>query len=186
MPEFILNTEGNTAKFDALDAMTQAAIGCIFFNNQCPASVAIAFTDQGAESSYICAWPRTDDPGFTKRDWLHPDIQDAVREGQSDGEIPADAGVSDLSDVTIDAVALFVADWYAANKTLADRAIAIMGAESVGNDIIFTYTGCGVGFWDRADLDADDLGEKLSEATGRGEIYAYYDAARDCVEIDIM
>jgi hypothetical protein len=43
-----------------------------------------------------------------------------------------------------------------------------------GRDFWFTRQGHGVGFWDRTELDADDLGRKLSsEARKFGEIYAF-------------
>lgn len=59
-------------------------------------------------------------------------------------------------------------------KDLLDFAVGRDGysEERAGNDFWFTRQGHGVGFWDRNELKADDLGDKLSEAArGFGEAY---------------
>jgi hypothetical protein len=43
----------------------------------------------------------------------------------------------------------------------------------VGHDFYLTYNGHGTGFWDREDYYGEELGDRLSEAVGRGDIYAY-------------
>lgn len=63
--------------------------------------------------------------------------------------------------------------WQEANHGLLERAYARnYTAEQAGRDYWFTRNHHGVGFWDRSELDADDLGKALSNAAHTtGEVY---------------
>ena len=179
MPQFQLITEDDT-RFDALPEIVRGYIECAFFTNQCPADV--MFTTQGGpQTVYVSALPKVE-PNFTKEHWDHPDIQHAIREGQSDGEIPSDAGTADLSDETLETLKAHVMAWYEANRELADRAAAIYGMDRVGNDLWFTEGGHGCGFWDRSEL--GDLGDELADTVERAEQWVHYESSDGQVHFD--
>lgn len=48
------------------------------------------------------------------------------------------------------------------------------GYAAAGHDLWLTSQGHGVGFWDRDELDADDLGDKLSALCQHARYYAYF------------
>ena len=48
------------------------------------------------------------------------------------------------------------------------------GYAAAGHDLWLTSRGHGVGFWDRAELDADDLGNKLSALCEHARYSAYF------------
>jgi hypothetical protein len=178
MPEFQLNTDAST--FEELDELTQGYIEALFFQNQCSTGVAMTLTGDGVETRWLDV-SEVEEPGFIKAHWLHPDIQDAITEGQSDGTVPADAGVADLHPESLAKIKAHVAAWYAKNRELADAAAALYGMTRVGHDLQYTESGAGTGFWDREELEEDGLGDKLSEATDRHEDNLYYDAEADVI-----
>ena len=63
----------------------------------------------------------------------------------------------------------------ATNAALLAEACAREGYtwERAGHDLYLTENGHGVGFWDRRELAAGGLGDRLSKAAGRGETYLY-------------
>lgn len=56
-----------------------------------------------------------------------------------------------------------VAEFAATCGPLADEAVERYGAERFGHDLALTCNGHGAGFWDRDELGADDLGDRLSD-----------------------
>jgi hypothetical protein len=181
MPEFQLNTEDSA--FEELDELTQGYIECLFFQNQCTTGVSMTLTGDGVETRWLDV-SEVEEPGFIKAHWKHPEIQAAIEEGQSDGTVPADAGVADLSPESLADIKAHVAAWYEKNRELADAAADLYGMHRVGVDLHFTESGAGAGFWDREELEEDGLGDKLSEATDRHEAHLYYDAEADVIHVE--
>lgn len=91
-----------------------------------------------------------------------------------DGDL-ADATVTDLAPETLELIksdcAAFQAEADALLSVAYDRDYE---PEQAGRDFWFTRNGHGVGFWDRAVLDADDLGDKLSEVARKAGGYDLY------------
>lgn len=87
-----------------------------------------------------------------------------TNEGNEDGELGS-AGFCDMAPET---VARIVADCEAFQRAcgpLLEEAYERDYAEiQAGRDFWFTRCGHGVGYWDRTQLDAGGLGEKLSDA----------------------
>jgi hypothetical protein len=66
--------------------------------------------------------------------------------------------------------------WRAAHADLLTEAFELPGGydcHRAGADLWFTINGHGCGFWDRTELDANGLGDRLSQAAGRREITLY-------------
>lgn len=84
-----------------------------------------------------------------------------------DGDL-ADATVDDLAPETWRRIQEDCAAFQANNATLLELAYARddYSPEQAGRDYWFTRNGHGVGFWDRRQLEADKLGDRLNEATG--------------------
>jgi len=82
-----------------------------------------------------------------------------------DGDLQ-DATVHDLAPDTWDAIAHDCKAFQEANAELLAAAYDRddYSPEQAGRDFWFTRNGRGVGFWDRAQLDAGKLGDKLSDA----------------------
>lgn len=82
-----------------------------------------------------------------------------------------------IAELAPDALATIVADcaaWQAANAALLEEAYARgYTPEQAGQDLWYTSNGHGVGFWDRAALDAGSLGNRLSDACRGGESHLY-------------
>ena len=149
MPEFIMNTEGQTngIAFDDLDAFARGYIEAMFFT----------------ESS---AWSKAeiqDDP----EGWA-----EAEREGVSDGTIPSD---STFGDIAPDSLARIMQDCTrfqdTASNLLREAYSRDYDAAQAGRDFWFTRNGHGVGFWDRQALDAGSLGDNLSALCRHQEQY---------------
>lgn len=156
MPEFHLDQDGRVdgKTFADLDPFTQGYIEACFFT-ECSA---IAMSE-----------------------WDTPASQEQLSEGTADGSIPADAGFGDLHP---DTLAVFIAD---CQKFQTEQAALLALAydrpdydeQAAGRDFWYTRHGHGVGFWDRQQLDADELGDKLSEACGRQESNLWFGAGAD-------
>lgn len=77
---------------------------------------------------------------------------------------------------TIEAIKADCAAWQAANADRLDEAYDREGydATRAGHDFWYTRNGHGVGFWCRDELEADGLGERLSDgAKAAGEVDVY-------------
>lgn len=85
-----------------------------------------------------------------------------------------DATFSDLAPETI---AACVAQCARFQEKYASLLVEAYGRgyseEQAGHDFWFTQNGHGVGFWDREELSAGELGERLSAACRRNEVYVY-------------
>lgn len=148
MPEFILNTEGAGGPWESLDAFTQGFIATAFF----------------CEVSQI-----------SKGEWNQLEIQESILDGTSDGSIPSDASVADISRDSFCDVVNFCQAFQERAKDLLSKSYNRAGysEERAGSDLYFTYAGHGVGYWDRSELDEDELGNKLSSICGYGAINLY-------------
>lgn len=177
MPEFILDSYGTVEgrSFSDLDSFTQGFIECGFFLSE--------------------------GPGIDTEEFLTEEYQDGIREGTVDGTIPGDVGFADLQPASIEAMIEFCREFQTRAADLLEQAYERdYDAEQAGRDLWFTHTGSGVGYWDRKQLESDDpryemgrigsdtwdgklraelkaesLGEKLSEAAGRGELYLEFE-----------
>lgn len=130
MPEFVLNTDGAGAPWKSLDAFTQGFIEAAFF----------------CETSCIPAAKF-----FTKKS------QRLIEEGQSDGNIPQDASVSDIDEKSFIAAVNFCDKFQTENATLLTDAYERDYDETqAGRDLYYTYAGHGVGYWDRDELKTID------------------------------
>lgn len=141
MPEFCMN--GRNDAFTALDAFTQGYIEAMFFT-------------ESAGSQ------------FTKANWNTPKTQEAIAEGTSDGNLPNDAGFSDLSPKSLKEIKADCRLFQRVHKRLLMQAYERAGysEERAGHDFWLTRNGHGAGFWDRDELKADNLGRRLADACG--------------------
>jgi hypothetical protein len=167
MPEFILDRAGDVKGLDFadLDAFTQGFIECAFW--QCEA------------------------PGVSSDEW--PEDTSELCEGS----IPADVGFADLEPESLQKIADLCAEFQRDSAELLELAYQRDGytPQRAGHDYYLTHVGAGAGFWDRDELTKDvwrdhgsprvgdpgwdayakakgeSLGDKLSEASGRGEFY---------------
>lgn len=76
------------------------------------------------------------------------------------------ASFADIAPSALDGIVADCAKWQADNAELLALAADRDGydMERAGNDYWYTRNGHGVGFWDRKELDAEGLGDKLSAA----------------------
>ncbi len=142
MPEFILDKEGtvNGVDFEDFDAFVQGYIEAMFFTNQ----------------SYI-----------PMCEFFEPENQELIEQGQADGELPNDAGFSDLHPDALNCIHTDCRAFQQDARVLLSQAYARdYDATQAGRDFWFTRNGHGVGFWDREVLDdredASNLGRALS------------------------
>jgi len=83
------------------------------------------------------------------------------------GNTDADVGFSDLAPEALAEIVADCAAFQTAAAPLLGRACEGAYDEAqAGRDFWFTRNGHGVGFWDRAELDADALGDQLSALCG--------------------
>lgn len=148
MPEFILDESGTVEglAFDDLDSFTQGFIECGFFLSEAS---------------------RVDTEEF-----LTEEYQEGIREGTVDGTIPGDVSFGDLEPESVRQIRDLCEAFQREHEALLDEAYERdYDATQAGRDYWFTHTGSGVGYWDRKELEADGLGDRLSKAAGRGEFY---------------
>ncbi len=90
-----------------------------------------------------------------------------------DGEIPADIGFCELAPCAIASIMNDCAAFQLNNAALLDQATDSDGYDMVqaGRDYWFTRNGHGVGFWDRG---LGDVGDSLSDASGRREVNPWF------------
>lgn len=148
MPEFIMDREGtvNGQEFADLSDFEQGYLEAMFFTNcSCIAMVEFASDESQAR----------------------------IREGQADGDIPADSGFGDIHPDSMIKTHFDCADFQSKASALLSIAYSRDYEEAqAGRDFWYTRNGHGVGFRDRDELRADDLGDLLSfAARGFGEVY---------------
>jgi hypothetical protein len=193
MPEFILNTDGAGGPWESLDAFTQGFIEAAFFSETACMDSAEFFTDAGQErvsegqsdgnipSGSSVADIDSDSFARIKDfcDAFQAKAGDLLQEAYSAHWRTAalKAGWSRNSHngyfVGPVGAATRMAD-YDSWQELCECEEIETGDEyddsQAGRDLYFTYAGHGVGYWDRDQLDSDNLGNRLSDACGRGEI----------------
>lgn len=111
--------------------------------------------------------PTNNDPNWAILDAFTKGYFEAAffTECHSDNEELENATFSDVHISSLNAVIEDCAKWQAENAALLNEAYERdYCAAQAGRDYWFTRNGHGVGFWDRSELEADDLGEKLSNA----------------------
>lgn len=84
-----------------------------------------------------------------------------------DGELE-DATFADLAPETVEQIVSECTAFQEAASALLELAYERTGydAERAGRDFWFTRNGHGAGYWDRTELDADNLGDQLSAVCG--------------------
>jgi hypothetical protein len=181
MPQFILDESGevNGRDFGDLDAFTQGFIECGFFQSECPQ--------------------------VDREEFATEEHQEAMREGSTDGTIPADVSFGDLSEAALSAIVTICQQFQQEAGDLLSEAYGRgYDEEQAGRDYWYTHTGAGVGFWDRdilgergewerlgsprvgepgwdeyAKAKENSLGQRLSKAAGRGEFYLEWDVENE-------
>jgi hypothetical protein len=151
MPEFQMNTDGEVAgkTWEDLPEFVRGYLEACFFTNV-------------AESISMVEYDT-------------PEVQEVIREGQSDGEIPGDADLGDIYPGSLQTAIEECEAFQTEAKALLDLAYQRNYDEAqAGRDFWFTRCGHGVGFWDRDELEADELGDKL---TAVAETYGNRDAS---------
>lgn len=97
-------------------------------------------------------------------------------ECNEDSEELADATFAELAPEALDNIQADCAAFQSANADLLAEAYARPGygdESQAGHDYWLTRNGHGVGFWDRDALDADGLGDRLSDACRHSSVYCY-------------
>jgi hypothetical protein len=151
MPQFEMEKDGEVQglEFADLSPFVQGYLEAMFFTNEAT--------------------------GISMVDWTDPEVQHDIREGYADGDLPADAGFSDIYPGSLKTAIEECEAFQKEAKALLDLAYQRTYDEAqAGRDFWFTRCGHGVGYWDRDELDADDLGGKL---TAVAETYGNRDAS---------
>jgi hypothetical protein len=153
MPQFEMETDGEVQglEFADLSPFVQGYLEAMFFTNEAT--------------------------GISMVDWTDPEVQHDIREGYADGDLPADAGFSDIYPGSLKTAIEECEAFQKEAKALLDLAYERDYDEAqAGRDFWFTRCGHGVGYWDRdvlsstgekwsggSDHDGETLGEKLSD-----------------------
>lgn len=91
--------------------------------------------------------------------------------GDAEADALGDLTERDFCDLSADSLARIVADCKAFQETNAALLEAAYSRDydeaQAGRDFLFTRNRHGVGYWDRKELEADGLGDKLTEAAHR-------------------
>lgn len=123
--------------------------------------------------------------GETGNDFMRWNALDGFTQGYIEAALFCEANCDNpeldgasFAEIAAESVASIIADcaaFQSANESLLDEAFANddYDSEQAGRDYWFTRNGHGVGYWDRSQLDRDDIGNRLSAACGRTEIYVY-------------
>lgn len=116
------------------------------------------------------------EPTRCMADWLADDAAERREEGQ-ESEVPADAGYLEIHPDSLAAVRTFCQSWQDQHALLLRRAYGREGytEAQAGRDLLFTMTGSGVGFWTRDTLEAEGLGQDLTDAAGDCECNLWFD-----------
>ena len=115
-------------------------------------------------------------PAYSASEWLSAECREAQEQGQADGTLPGDVGYCDLHPDSLAKIRAFCETFQGDNAALLAQAYARPDYDETqaGRDLWFTSQGHGVGFWDRAVLDAEGLGDKLSDATRCHEAQVWF------------
>ena len=151
MPQFELDESGTVEglEFADLPAFVQGYIEAMFFTN-----------DAGSVSMV---------------NWNDAEVQEDLREGCLDGELPGDAGFSDIYPGSLKTAIEECEAFQKEAESLLEQAYERdYDATQAGRDFWFTRCGHGVGYWDRDQLEAEELGDKL---TAIAETYGNRDAS---------
>lgn len=110
------------------------------------------------------------DPSVTLEEWqAEPDME------FMDGSIPSDAGFCELAPDTLESIKADCGAFHVKARDLLRKAYERgYDRSQAGHDFWLTRNGHGAGFWDRKELEADGLGDDLSDiAKEFGEVWAY-------------
>lgn len=115
-------------------------------------------------------------PAYMSDEWLSDECREAQEQGQADGTLPGDVGYCDLHQDSLKAIRAFCEAFQRDNAALLAQAYARPGYDETqaGRDLWFTSNGHGVGYWDRTELDAEGLGQKLSDAARYKEANVWF------------
>lgn len=115
-------------------------------------------------------------PAYCAEEWFSDECRRAVEEGQADGSLPGDVGYTDIHPDSLAAIRKFCRTMQGHMSGLLRQAYERDGYDETqaGRDLLYTYVGHGVGYWDRKELEADGLGRKLTDACGRGEVNPFF------------
>jgi hypothetical protein len=94
---------------------------------------------------------------------------------EDDGKEIGDAGFADLAPESLADIIEDCTAWQAATAVLLEQAYECedYSPEQAGRDYWFTRNGHGVGFWDRKQLNAGHIGDKLAEACQDDAVNVY-------------
>jgi len=150
MPKFVLNRGNPPLTFDSLSPFARGYVEALFFTESCS--------------------------DFDSSEWDTPEAQEDIAEGRVGGCFPNDATVNDLSPAALASIVEDCAEFESkAAENLRQAYARDYEPEQAGRDFWFTRNGHGVGFWDRDELDADGLGERLSKIAKRlGEVNPFW------------
>jgi hypothetical protein len=155
MPEFIMSREGevNGVTVNELPEIMQGYVEALFFTN--------------------CS-------GISMVDWASEESQEAVREGTSDGSIPADADWGDIHPDSAIRMHTEVMEFQKKARHLLSQAY-LRGYDAIqaGRDFWFTRNGHGVGFWDRKELENQGVHEAHGFPRVGDPTWAAYKAASE-------
>lgn len=159
MPKFILDSAGQVGmSFDDLSPIARGYIEAMFF-------ISCSVTE-----------------------WHSEESRERVREGQADGDLPADAGFSDLHPAALAEIIADCGTFHVKARDLLHAAYARgYTAEQAGRDLWFTRNRHGVGFWAREVLNEGHmgpspggLGDRLSKAArAMGEVNPWFSESDD-------
>ena len=115
-------------------------------------------------------------PAFMSDEWLSDECKEAQKQGQADGTLAGDVGYCDLHPDSLANIRTFCETFQCDNAALLAQAYARPDYDETqaGRDLWFTSQGHGAGFWDRAQLDAEGLGDKLSDAARYHEANVWF------------
>lgn len=114
-------------------------------------------------------------PAYDSEEWSTPECKRAQEEGQADGELPSDVGYTDIHPDSLAVIRAFCASFEAIAAPLLEQAYSRdYDAAQAGRDLWFTSQGHGVGYWDRAPLEDDGLGDKLSDVARYREAQVWF------------
>lgn len=115
-------------------------------------------------------------PAYMSDEWLSDECKEAQEQGQADGTLPGDVGYNDLHPDALANIRAFCEAFQRENAALLAQAYARPDYDETqaGRDLWFTSQGHGVGFWDRKALDAEGLGDNLSDAARYNEANTWF------------
>lgn len=155
MPQFILDTSGDVDNTPYGDGSKR---GIVWGDLD-------AFTQGYIEALFFTS----EAPGVTTEEWQ-------ATEEHDEGNIPGDVGFSDLDPETLADIVKECATFQHNAGDLLPLAYerGDYSAERAGHDFWLTRNHHGAGFWDRQELEADDLGDRLTDLSHHyGESDAY-------------